>query len=177
MVNEIVASLCEERIGLVIHWQGGDHTELGVVRSRSGEHRWQTDVETERIIRELSRMMPDGALAGLLNRLGKRTAKGHRWTQARVCAFRSDRKIPAYQEGERRARGELTLDEAAQVLQVGKSSVHRLIRKKILPASQVCRGAPWVIRKSDLALQTVKEALRDGIPLPVDEKQVTIQFQ
>ena len=177
VVNEIVASLCEERIGLVIHWQGGDHTELGVVRSRSGEHRWQTDVETERIIRELSRMMPDGALAGLLNRLGKRTAKGHRWTQARVCAFRSERKIPVYQEGERRARGELTLDEAAQVLQVGKSSVHRLIRKKILPASQVCRGAPWVIRKSDLALQTVKEALRHGIALPVDEKQLTIQFQ
>ena len=176
VVNEIVASLCEERIGLVIHWQGGDHTELGVVRSRSGEHRWQTDVETERIIGELSRMMPDGALAGLLNRLGKRTAKGHRWTQARVCAFRSDRKIPVYQEGERRARGELTLDEAAQVLQVGKSSVHRLIRKKILPASQVCRGAPWVIRKSDLALQTVKEALRHGT-FPVDEKQVTIQFQ
>ncbi len=176
VVNEIVASLCEERIGLVIHWQGGDHTELGVVRSRSGEHRWQTDVETERIIRELSRMMPDGALAGLLNRLGKRTAKGHRWTQARVCAFRSERKIPVYQEGERRARGELTLDEAAQVLQVGKSSVHRLIRKKILPASQVCRGAPWVIRKSDLALQTVKEALRHGT-FPVDEKQLTIQFQ
>ncbi len=176
VVNEIVASLCEERIGLVIHWQGGDHTELGVVRSRSGEHRWQTDVETERIIRELSRMMPDGALAGLLNRLGKRTAKGHRWTQARVCAFRSDRKIPVYQEGERRARGELTLDEAAEVLQVGKSSVHRLIRKKILPASQVCRGAPWVIRKSDLALQTVKEALRHGT-FPVDEKQLTIQFQ
>ena len=177
VVNEIVASLCEERIGLVIHWQGGDHTELGVVRSRSGEHRWQTDVETERIIGELSRMMPDGALAGLLNRLGKRTAKGHRWTQARVCAFRSERKIPVYQEGERRARGELTLDEAAEVLQVGKSSVHRLIRKKILPASQVCRGAPWVIRKSDLALQTVKEALRHGIAFPVDEKQVTIESQ
>ena len=59
-----------------------------VVPSRSGEHRWQTSVETERSIRELSRMMPDGALAGLLNRLGKRTARGHTWTQARVCSFR-----------------------------------------------------------------------------------------
>jgi excisionase family DNA binding protein len=177
VVNEIVVSLREERIRLVLHWQGGDHTEREVVRNRSGEHRWQTDVETERIIRELSRMMPDGALAGLLNRLGKRTARGHTWTQARVCSFRKDRKIPVYQEGERRARGELTLDEAAKELRVGKSSVHRLIRKKILPASQVCRGAPWVIRKSDLALQTVKEALRHGIPLAVNEKQVTIEFQ
>ena len=118
-------------------------------------------------------MMPDGALAGL----GKRTARDHTWTQARVCAFRSDRKIPVYQEGERQARGELTLDEAAEELQVGKSSVQRLIRKKILPANQVCRCAPWVIRKSDLALQTVTEALRHGNPLPVNDKQHTFDFQ
>ncbi len=177
VVKEIVVRLGEERIALVVHWQGGDHTQQEVVRSRSGEHRWQTDVEAERIIRELSRMMPDRALAGLLNRLAKRTARGHAWTQARVCAFRGDRKIPVYREGERRARGELTLDEAAQALQVGKSSVRRLIGKEILPASQVCRGAPWVIRESDLALQTVQEALRHDIPLPVDEKQLTIEFQ
>ncbi|MCP4284617.1 MAG: helix-turn-helix domain-containing protein, partial [Gammaproteobacteria bacterium] len=176
VVKEIVVRLGEERIALVVHWQGGDHTQQEVVRSRSGEHRWQTDVEAERIILELSRMMPDRALAGLLNRLAKRTARGHAWTQARVCAFRGDRKIPVYREGERRARGELTLDEAAQALQVGKSSVRRLIGKEILPASQVCRGAPWVIRESDLALQTVQEALRHDIPLPVDEKQLTIEF-
>jgi hypothetical protein len=39
------------------------------------------------------KLLPDQAIAALLNRWGKRTAKGHTWTAARVCAFRSDRRI------------------------------------------------------------------------------------
>ena len=62
---------------------------------------------------QLSRMVPDSKLAALLNRLGKRTARGYSWTQARVCAFRNDCSIAVYKEGERQLRGEQTLDEAA----------------------------------------------------------------
>ena len=37
--------------------------------------------------------------------------------------------------------------------------VRRLIKRKILPAKQICVGAPWVIRKKDLSPMGVKEAL------------------
>jgi hypothetical protein len=36
VIKEIVVRVVEDRIELVIHWQGGDHSELTVVRNRCG---------------------------------------------------------------------------------------------------------------------------------------------
>ena len=161
----------------MLHWEGGDHSEVEVDQRRSGQHRFVTEVETERLIEELARLIPDAKVAALLNRLGKRTARGYSWTQARVCAFRNDRSIPVYQEGERQLRGELTLDEAAHCLQVSTLVVRRLINRKILPAQQICVGAPWVIRKQDLSLRGVKEALGQQSPSTENENQQVSIFQ
>ena len=57
--------------------------------------------------------MPDKAIASVLNRAGKTTGRGNGWTQSRVCSLRSHNAIPTYRDGERRERGEVTLDEAA----------------------------------------------------------------
>ncbi len=176
VLKEIVVFVQDHRIRLVLHWQGGDHTELEVLKNRPGHHRWKTDVEIERIIRALARLMPDGRIAALLNRLGKRTAKGHTWTRNRVCCFRNDHHIAVYEEGERQSRNELTLEETASQLDVSTMTVRRLIKRKFLPATQVCIGAPWVIRKEDLLLPTVQSALRDT-PLAVNDKQTTLAFQ
>ena len=62
--------------------------------------------------------LSDELIAGLLNRLGKRTAKGHGWTRSRVCSLRNSRDIAVYRAGEREERGELVLAEAAQRLGV-----------------------------------------------------------
>lgn len=175
VLNEIVVYLHEDRIRLVLHWKGGDHTELEVIKNRSGQHRWKTDVETERVIRALARLMPDSLMAGLLNRLGKRTAKGYTWTRNRVCGFRNDHAIPVYEEGERQAREELTLGEAAGELGVSTMTVRRLIKRQFLPATQVCVGAPWVIRRIDLRLPVVQRALRDN-PLTANDKQMVLDF-
>ena len=40
VLNEIVASVTDDRITLVLHWAGGDHTELRFKRNTSGQHRW-----------------------------------------------------------------------------------------------------------------------------------------
>lgn len=55
-----------------------------------------------------------------------------------------------YREGERAERGQVTLEEAASVLKVSEATVRRLITEKILPATQHCKGAPWVIRAANL---------------------------
>ena len=52
-----------------------------VPRNRTGEHRWTTDAQTGALIRDLARMLPDELIAGLLNRLGKKTGKGNSWTK------------------------------------------------------------------------------------------------
>jgi excisionase family DNA binding protein len=50
------------------------------------------------------------------------------------------------------------LDEAAEALNVSASTVRRLIEDSTLPAQQLCKGAPWVIRSNDLDRSEVKQA-------------------
>jgi excisionase family DNA binding protein len=175
VLNEIVVKIAEHRISMTLHWQGGDHTVLEFAKNKTGQTRWKTDLDTEQLIRELARVMPDQAIAPLMNRLGKRTAKGNTWTQARVRVFRNDRGIAVYQDGERAARKELTLEEAASTLGVSKMTVHRLIQKKLLVAKQACPGAPWVIHRDDLKSASVTQAI--AAPRTVDPNQLAMEFQ
>ena len=175
VIIEIVARLEGNEVHLVLHWQGGDHSELKVHKPRNGEHRWTLDATTTDIIRELARLMPDLKIAALLNRAGKRTGQDNTWTEPRVRAFRNDHGIAVYREGERAERGELTLLEAAAALGTCQMTVLRLIRKGSLDARQVCKGAPWVIGASALADLKLSGIGRRR-PLTVKPDQKSLQF-
>jgi excisionase family DNA binding protein len=75
--------------------------------------------------------------------------------------LRHHRGIAPYRDGERTERGELTLEETANLLKVSEATVRRLITERVLPARQLCKGAPWVIRADDLRLETVRQAAND----------------
>jgi excisionase family DNA binding protein len=179
VLKEIVVRSTDNHLELLLHWQGGDHTEMSVLKNRPGRHRWSTDVEVEQLITELARLLPDGGIAALLNRLGHRTGKGHTWTEARVRSFRGDHKVAVYRTGEREERGEITLEQAAEALQTSAMTVLRMIAAGMLPARQVCRGAPWVIKRSDLDGLNLRRAGRSQTtsPLTDDPAQSRLQFQ
>jgi len=80
----------------------------------------------------------------------RRTAHGQPWTARRVCSVRHHHAIEAYREGERQARGELTVSEVAGMLNVTETTVLRMIRLKQLPATHACANAPWILRKDDV---------------------------
>jgi len=176
VLEEIVVTVVEDRIELLLHWRGGDHTRLAVAKNRTGRHRWSTDAEIQDLIRALARQQPDGAIAAMLNRLGKRTGRGNAWTQARVCSFRSTYGVALHRPGEMAERGELTLEEAARRLSVSKMTVLRLISAGTISAQQVCKGAPWAITEGDIA------ALADGssgppAPLTLNPAQKQLDLQ
>ena len=125
-----------DRIDLVLHWQGGDHTELSVRRRKSGQTRIATNADTGEMIRELARLMPDRAITAFLSRAGKRTGKGNTWTEVRVRALRSNRSIALYRERERQECNELTQTEAVARLNVSVRTINRLIRRSAVPARQ-----------------------------------------
>src|SRR4029077_19161842 len=177
VLKEIMVTVAVDRLRLVLHWQGGDHTRLEVVKNRTGQNRWTTDVETVQLVRELARMLPDHSIAPVLNRLGIRSAKGYSWTQLRVRNFRSVHQIAVYRDGERAERHELILHEAASRLGVSKMTVVRLIRDGLLPARQVCAGAPYVIREDDLARPTIRQAIARVRPISADPRQEILSFQ
>jgi excisionase family DNA binding protein len=142
VLHEIIARCDGEIISLTLHWQGGDHTAMQFTKSKTGEHRWAAPQDLVALVCELARQQSDQGITAILNRLGKRTAKGHTWTETRVRTFRNDHQIAAYREGERAERGELTLAEAAQTLAVSTMTIRRLIERKLLPARQACPGSP-----------------------------------
>jgi excisionase family DNA binding protein len=180
LINEIVVRVQDDALDLVIHWQGDDHTPLKVKKNRTGQHRWSTEAEVVQLVEVLARQMPDHTIAAVLNRAGKTTGHGNSWTRSRVCLLRRHRQIPPYREGERAERGEATPDEAAATLKISASSVRRLIKDGVLPATHLCKGTPWIIRVKDLQLDAVKraaDARRLRTPASVDPRQKHLNLQ
>jgi len=179
VLNEIVVRIDDGYIDLVLHWQGGDHTALRVKKNATGRHRWTVAEETEVLIRELARLMPDKTIAALLNRAGKPTGRNNGWTQNRVCTFRNHRGIEVYRDGERLQRGEITLEEAADRLNVSTMTVLRMIRRGAIPARQLCKGAPWVIKVADIDTEAARHEAdsQRRAPLTADPSQQALVFQ
>ena len=179
VIKEIVVRVTETHLELMVHWQGGDHTPLSIVRNSSGKHRWTTDIGVGQLLTELARLLPDSGIAALLNRMGHRTGKGHTWTEASVRSFRGSHHVAVFRQGEREERGELTLEQSAEALHVSHMTVLRLIAAGTLPGRQACKGAPWVIKRSDVerlnALGLVQA--RSVGPRTTDPNQISLQFQ
>jgi DNA invertase Pin-like site-specific DNA recombinase len=157
LISEIVVDVLHDKIALIIHWQGGDHTRLEVAKNKAGQTRWTTDIDIVKLVQVLARQMPDAAIAAALNRTRKFTGHGNGWTRAAVCSLRHQHGISVYRDGERKERGEMTLDEAAQALNVSRSTVQRMIDDGILPADHPCPDAPWLVQAKDVQRVEIRQ--------------------
>ena len=176
VIREVVARVEDDQVQLLLHWQGGDHTRLTVRKNRRGQTRWAVEPETVELIRTCARLMPDKAIAGMLNRTRRRTGRLNGWTQSRVRGFRNTHGIAVYVDGEWAARGEVTLTEAARMLDLSPMTVLRQIRAGIIPAEQYCKGAPWVIKRQDIENQPRAKTECKG-PSSSNPDQQTLIFQ
>jgi hypothetical protein len=174
-LKEIIATSEDETIRLVLHWQGGDHTQIEFQKIHTGRHRYVTDTDLVEIIRTLARIEPDARIGAILNRNQRRTAHGQIWTARRICSLRSHHGIPVYCEGERQARGEMSVSEGGVVLGVTPTTVLRLIRLKQLPATQACTGAPWILRRADVE-RCVAGRKHSAPPPTVNSPQLALEI-
>jgi hypothetical protein len=174
-LHEIVVRIEGGFIQMVLHWQGGDHTALKLKMNGVGKHRWTIPEDTLSLIRELVRLMPDQQIARLLNRAGKPTGRGNGWTKTRVCSFRNHHGIAVHREGEWAERGEISLEAAAQIIDVSVMTALRLIQRGLIKGRQLCRGAPWVIKAEDAAAYRARNAPQR--PLSANPAQQTFEFQ
>src|SRR5262245_9713751 len=179
LIAEIIADVVDDKLELVIHWHGGDHTCLTAKRNRVGQNQWVTDADIVDLVRILARQMQDESIAAVLNRSGKSTGRGNSWTRSRVCSLRYNNEIAPYRDGERADRGEVTIEEASVVLAISTSTVRRMINDGILPAKQLCKGAPWIIHACDLERKEVRaeaRARRLRCPSSGDPRQERLDF-
>jgi DNA invertase Pin-like site-specific DNA recombinase len=152
-LTEIIVRRDGAIIHAVLHWQGGDHTELHLKQRLNAAGRYNPRIpeDTITLVRELARLMPDRQIARLLNRTGVETGHGNAWTQERVRGFRNHHDIAIFSDGEWAERGEITLEAAAKLIGVCNMTALRMLRRGEIKGRQACAGAPWVIRAEDLA--------------------------
>jgi hypothetical protein len=174
-LKEIIATCEDETIRLVLHWRGGDHTQVEFQKIGAGRHRYVTGDDLVEIVRRLARIEPDARIASILNRNQRRSAHGQVWTAKGICSLRNNHGVPVYREGERPARGEKSVTEVAAALGVTPTTVLRLIRLKELPATEACVGAPWTLQSADVE-RCVAERNQPATPPTVDPAQLILEI-
>jgi hypothetical protein len=173
-LSEVIVRRDGAIIHAVLHWQGGDHTELQVKQrlNAAGRHNPRVPDETVALMRELARLIPDHQIARLLNRIGIATGHGNAWTLERVRGFRNHYEIAVHRDGEWAERGEITLEAAAKIVGVCNMTALRMLRRGDIKGRQVCPGAPWVIKIADLTGFTGRKP-----PLTPNPDQRIFDFQ
>jgi DNA invertase Pin-like site-specific DNA recombinase len=140
----------EEKAHLSLRWRGGLISELDVHLPRSRPAPIRTDEDTVQLVRRLAVHYTDAVIAGILNRQGKTTATGMRFTTNRVGSLRTHWEIPCFKPSRQKVEGDVvTIDGAAEILGVAPSTVHRWLNDGFMPGEQLTPGAPWRIRMTD----------------------------
>lgn len=138
----IKSGTSETSMRVIVHWKGGDHSELDVVR----RNRNQTDHECVVIIRKLRGVVEDKEIAGILNRNGKRTARGLEWTSARVKRLGGQ-------------EGNVSLMAASEALEISEPKLRAMIKAGHVDAESACKWAPLMISREILQSPQTQETI------------------
>ena len=152
---------------LTLRWRGGTITELDMHARSPRIPALRTDEETIELIRRLAPHYRDALIAGILNRQGRKTVRGERFTASSINRLRHYWKLPHFEGKTVEGEGELaTVCDAAKILDVSPSTLHRCLNDGIIVGEQFTPGAPWRIRiTEELRDRFVQEAPDGYVPI------------
>jgi predicted DNA-binding transcriptional regulator AlpA len=181
LLEEVILNLkrAEGHAHLTLRWRGGAFTTRDVPVPRFRPMGPRTDEDTISLLRRLAALYPDEVIAGILNRQGRKTATGERFTANQVGSLRRYRGIPRFQPPTELASGELvSIRKAAQILGMNTSSIHRWLADGFIAGEQVTPGAPWQIRINDeLRSRIVQQAPPEYVPMIVATAKLGVSRQ
>ena len=181
LLEEVVIDLPGdgERIHLALRWQGGLRSELEFERQRGRPAPLRTEEETVELVRRLAAHYPDRQISAILNRQGRTTVKGLRFTRNRVAVLRTSWGIACYQAPDAPPPGDLvTVAEAARELGIAGSTIHRWLNDGFIAGEQLTPGAPWRIRMNDeLRARFVDEAPPGYLPMQDATRRLGVSRQ
>lgn len=183
LIHEIVADVDADagEVILLVHWQGGVHTELRLPRRRRGQNARHTAKPIIDAVRVLARIGSDDRIAGTLNRNGLRTGHGNRWTRERVISLRSAHLIPGYQAETRMAEGWMNLTEAARFLGISARTLRLAVERGDIEAEHPLAEGPWVFNQRALTTEAAARWVlhvhrRGGNPAIPNPNHLSIEF-
>jgi len=152
-----------KRAELTLRWRGGALTELTVALPRQAPPKIRTSEDTVELVRRLAVHHPDAAIAGILNRQSRTSARGQPFTASIVSSLRTHWKIACYPAGTEPTDADpISVAEAARELGVVASTVHRWVNDGFIPAEQTTPGSPWRVRLTDELRARFVEHAPDG---------------
>jgi DNA invertase Pin-like site-specific DNA recombinase len=181
LLEEVIVNVDRDaaQAHLTMRWRGGAISQLDVALPRSHPPKIRTDEDTIALVRRLAAHYPDAQIAGILNRQGRRSARGQRFTASIVQSLRHHWAIPRYQPPAESPQGELvTITKAAELLGVVPSTVHRWLADGFIAGEQPTPGAPWRIRVTDqLRARFVEQAPEGWLPMLEATKALGVSRQ
>jgi DNA-binding transcriptional regulator YdaS (Cro superfamily) len=150
-----------------LRWKSGAITKLEVPLPHHAPPGLHTDDDTIELLARLAKLYPDDVIAGILNRQGRKTATGQRFTAGHVGNLRRYHQMDRYQSQTDVGEGELvTVQKAAEILGVVPSTLHRWLNHGFIAAEQITPGAPWRIRITEqLRTRFVEQAPPGYLPM------------
>jgi DNA invertase Pin-like site-specific DNA recombinase len=168
LLDEVIVAVHrdEGRAHLTLRWRGGLISDVDVPLPRK-QPAVRTEEDTIDLLRRLAVHYPDAVIAGILNRQGRRTATGLRFTANRLGSLRTHWDIPRCERASEKKAGDLvTVRQAAKILDVAPSTLHRWVNDGFILGEQLTPTAPWRIRMTDeLKALFVEEAPRGFVPM------------
>jgi len=165
LLEEVIIRLerADETALLTVMWRGGQVNEVDVELPRCKQAPNRTDEDTIDLLRRLSRHYDDATIAGVLNRQERKTSTGLRFTANRVNSLRQNWKIPRFKPATQPPEGEpVNIRQAAEILDLSPSTLHRWLNEGIIPGEQLTPGAPWRIRITDELRSRIVEDAPEG---------------
>jgi len=162
LLEEVSISVYREQYRALVklRWRGGALSEFDVSLPRSRPATVRTDEDTIGLVRRLAQHHDDAAIAGILNKQQRTTARGLPFTQNLVGNLRRYWNIPRFAPPAEPVTGEpVSVRQAAQELGLAPSTIHRWLNDGFIAGEQLTPGAPWRIRVNDaLKRRLVQEA-------------------
>ena len=169
LLEEVILNLkrAEGHAPLTLRWRGEAIIALDVPVPRFKPMGRRTDEDIISLLRRLAALYPDEVITGLLNRQGRKTATGERFTAIQVGSRRRYRNIPRFQPPAEPPTGEpVSIRKAARILSMNTSSIHRWLADGLIAGQQVTPGVPWQIRITDeLRARIVRQAPPEYLPM------------
>lgn len=163
----------ENKALLILRWKGGVISEQEVNLQYRKVPPIRTEQNTIELVRRLAAHYPDAIIAGILNRQGRKTAHGDRFTVNKVANLRRYWKIPRFDAAGAPSDGKLvTVQKAADILGLAASTVHRWLADGFIAGEQITPGAPWQIRMTDKLHSRFVEAAPAGYVSMKEAKKI-----
>jgi DNA invertase Pin-like site-specific DNA recombinase len=162
-----------------LRWKGGAITPVEIPLPHHAPPGLHTDEDTIELLARLAKLYPNDVIAGILNRQGRKTATGQRFTAGHVGNLRRYHQMDRYQPQAQISDGEsVTVQKAAEILGVVPSTLHRWLNAGFIVGEQITPGAPWRIRMTEqLRALFVAQAPPDYLPMIEARRKLRVSRQ